>query len=65
MKKYNLRSNYESLLARLSIVSGLLVHRDVRLMSDFQIMNLINFRLIRLDAIPMDENELNRELIEN
>lgn len=63
MKNYHFRAEYERLLARLSIESGILVHRDVRLMSDYQLLSLINFRLIKLQCVPMDVDELERELI--
>lgn len=59
----HLRVHYESLLTRLSIESGLLIHQKLSTMSDYQLLSLINFRLDRLGCETHSKEELEMDLI--
>ena len=61
MKKYHYRNKYEELLIRLSNETGLLVHGNMKAISDYELLSLINFRLIKLDCIPLNQEELEME----
>lgn len=64
MSKYHTRSGYEELLIRLSNETELLVHGNIKSISDYELLSLINFRIIKLDCIPLNQEELEMELAE-
>lgn len=64
MKNYHYRKEYEALLSRLSYETGDLIHKSIGSLSDYELLSLINYRLIKLDCIPLNQEELEMELTE-
>lgn len=61
MKNYHLRSNYESQVVKLSLISNEKV-RNLKYLSDYQLLSKFNELLIKLNLIPFTEEELEIDL---
>lgn len=61
MKNYNLRCNYEQLAVKLSLIANEKV-RNLKYLSDYQLLCMLNSLLIKLNLIPFTEEELEIDL---
>jgi len=61
MKNYHLRSNYESQVVKLSLIANEKV-RNLKYLSDYQLLCMLNDLLIKLNLIPFTEEELEIDL---
>ena len=61
MKNYHLRSNYESQVVKLSMIANEKV-RNLKYLSDYQLLSKFNELLIKLNLIPFTEEELEIDL---
>lgn len=61
MKNYHLRSNYESQVVKLSLIANEKV-RNLKYLSDYQLLCMLNELLIKLNLIPFTEEELEIDL---
>ena len=61
MKNYNLRCNYEQLVVRLSLIADEKV-KNLKYLSDYQLLCMLNNLLIKLNLIPLTEEELEIDL---
>lgn len=61
MKNYNLRCNYEQLVVKLSLVANEKV-RNLKYLSDYQLLCILNDLLVKLNLIPLTEEELEIDL---
>ena len=62
MKNYNLRCNYEQLVVKLSLIANEKV-RNLKYLSDYQLLCMLNDLLIKLNLIPFTEEELEIDLV--
>jgi len=62
MKNYHLRSNYESQVVKLSMIANEKV-RNLKYLSDYQLLSKFNELLIKLNLIPFTEEELEMDLV--
>ena len=62
MKNYHLRSNYESQVVKLSMIANEKV-RNLKYLSDYQLLYKFNELLIKLNLIPFTEEELEIDLV--
>jgi hypothetical protein len=62
MKNYHLRSNYESQVVKLSMIANEKV-RNLKYLSDYQLLSKFNELLIKLNLIPFTEEELEIDLV--
>jgi hypothetical protein len=62
MKNYNLRCNYEQLAVKLSLIANEKV-RNLKYLSDYQLLCMLNDLLIKLNLIPFTEEELEIDLV--
>ena len=62
MKNYHLRSNYEFQVVKLSLIANEKV-RNLKYLSDYQILCMLNDLLIKLNLIPFTEEELEIDLV--
>ena len=61
MKNYYLRSNYESQVVKLSLIANEKV-RNLKYLSDYQLLCMLNDLLIKLNLIPFTTEELEIDL---
>ena len=61
MKSYHLRSNYESQVVKLSLIANEKV-RNLKYLSDYQLLCMLNDLLIKLNLIHFTEEELEIDL---
>ena len=61
MKNYHLRSNYESQVVKLSLIANEKV-KNLKYLSDYQLLCMLNDLLIKLNLIPFTEEELEIDL---
>ena len=61
MKNYNLRCNYEKLVVKLSVIANEKV-KNLKYLSDYQLLCMLNDLLIKLNLIPFTEEELEIDL---
>ena len=61
MKNYHLRSNYESQVVKLSLIANEKI-RNLKYLSDYQLLCMLNGLLIKLNLIPFTEEELEIDL---
>lgn len=61
MKNYYLRSNYESQVVKLSLIANEKV-RNLKYLSDYQLLCMLNDLLVKLNLIPLTEEELEIDL---
>lgn len=61
MKNYNLRCNYEQLVVKLSLIANEKV-KNLKYLSDYQLLCMLNDLLIKLKLIPFTEEELEIDL---
>jgi hypothetical protein len=61
MKNYNLRCNYEQLVVKLSLIANERV-KNLKYLSDYQLLCMLNDLLIKLNLIPFTEEELEIDL---
>lgn len=61
MKNYNLRCNYEKLVVKLSLIANEKV-KNLKYLSDYQLLCMLNDLLIKLNLIPFTEEELEIDL---
>jgi len=61
MKNYNLRCNYEQLVVKLSLIANEKV-KNLKYLSDYQLLCRLNELLINLNLIPFTEEELEMDL---
>ena len=61
MKNYYLRSNYEFEVVKLSLIANERV-RNLRYLSDYQLLCMFNDLLVKLNLIPFTEEELEIDL---
>lgn len=62
MKNHHYRSNYEALLVRLKRETGEADPIAPKYLSDYALLLQINNYLIRIDCLPMEVEELKRDL---
>jgi hypothetical protein len=62
MKNHHLRSNYESQVVKLSMIANEKV-RNLKYLSDYQLLSKFNELLIKLNLIPFTEEELEIDLV--
>jgi hypothetical protein len=62
MKNYHLRSNYENQVVKLSLIANHKV-RNLKYLSDYQLLCVLNDLLIKLNLIPFTEEELEIDLV--
>lgn len=64
MSIYHTRQGYEDLLVVLSKHAGTAVPltSSIRKLTDYQLLCMLNLQLIKLDLVPLDEDELKMEL---
>ena len=62
MKNYHLRSNYEFQVVKLSLIANEKV-RNLKYLSDYQLLSKFNELLIKLNLIPFTEEELEIDLV--
>ena len=60
--KYHLRSNYESQVVKLSLISNEKV-KNLKYLSDYQLLCRLNELLVILNLIPFTEEELEMDLV--
>lgn len=61
MKNYNLRCNYEQLVVKLSLIVNEKV-KNLKYLSDYRLLCMLNDLLIKLNLIPFTEEELEIDL---
>ena len=61
MKNYYLRSNYESQVVKLSLIANEKV-KNLKYLSDYQLLCMLNDLLVKLNLIPLTEEELEIDL---
>ena len=61
MKNYHLRSNYESQVVKLSLIANEKI-RNLKYLSDYQLLCMLNDLLIKLNLIHFTEEELEIDL---
>jgi hypothetical protein len=61
MKNYNLRSNYEQLVIKLLLIANDKV-KNLKYLSDYQLLCTLNELLIKLNLIPLTIEELEMDL---
>jgi hypothetical protein len=61
MKNYNLRCNYEQLVVKLSLIANEKV-KNLKYLSDYQLLCMLNDLLVKLNLIPLTEEELEIDL---
>jgi hypothetical protein len=62
MKNYNLRCNYEQLVVKLSLIANEKV-KNLKYLSDYQLLCRLNELLVALNLIPFTEEELEMDLV--
>lgn len=62
MSKYHTRKSYEDLLIQLSEQTRSSLSPNLGKMSDYQLLYMVNLQLIKLDLMPLNEEELQMEL---
>ena len=62
MKNYNLRCNYEQLVVKLSLIANEKV-KNLKYLSDYQLLCMLNDLLVKLNLIPLTEEELEIDLV--
>ena len=62
MKNYNLRSNYEQLVVKLLLIANEKV-KNLKYLSDYQLLCMLNELLIKLNLIPLTIEELEIDLV--
>jgi hypothetical protein len=62
MKNHHLRSNYESQVVKLSLIANDKV-RNLKYLSDYQLLCKLNELLVTLNLIPFTEEELEMDLV--
>ena len=62
MKNYYLRSNYESQVVKLSLIANEKV-KNLKYLSDYQLLCMLNDLLVKLNLIPLTEEELEIDLV--
>lgn len=62
MSKYRTRKGYEDLLIQLSEQTRSSLSPNLGKMSDYQLLYMVNLQLIKLDLMPLNEEELEMEL---
>lgn len=62
MKNYNLRSNYEQLVIKLLLIANEKV-KNLKYLSDYQLLCMLNKLLIKLNLIPLTIEELEMDLV--
>lgn len=60
--KYHKRSEYEKLLQRLSKEANMPAPTNFKASSDYQLLYMINLRLIKLELMPYSYEEMELEL---
>jgi hypothetical protein len=62
MRNYNLRCNYEQLVVKLSLIANEKV-KNLKYLSDYQLLCRLNELLVGLNLIPFTEEELEMDLV--
>jgi hypothetical protein len=62
MENYNLRCNYEQLVVKLSLIANEKV-KNLKYLSDYQLLCRLNELLVTLNLIPFTEEELEMDLV--
>jgi hypothetical protein len=62
MENYNLRCNYEQLVVKLSLIANEKV-KNLKYLSDYQLLCRLNELLVSLNLIPFTEEELEMDLV--
>jgi len=62
MENYNLRCNYEQLVVKLSLTANEKV-KNLKYLSDYQLLCRLNELLVGLNLIPFTEEELEMDLV--
>jgi hypothetical protein len=62
MRNYNLRYNYEQLVVKLSLIANEKV-KNLKYLSDYQLLCRLNELLVGLNLIPFTEEELEMDLV--
>jgi hypothetical protein len=62
MENYNLRCNYEQLVVKLSLIANEKV-KNLKYLSDYQLLCRLNELLVGLNLIPFTEEELEIDLV--
>jgi hypothetical protein len=62
MENYNLRCNYEQLVVKLSLIANEKV-KNLKYLSDYQLLCRLNELLVSLNLIPFTEEELEIDLV--
>jgi hypothetical protein len=62
MENYNLRCNYEQLVVKLSLIDNEKV-KNLKYLSDYQLLCRLNELLVTLNLIPFTEEELEMDLV--
>jgi hypothetical protein len=62
MENYNLRCNYEQLVVKLSLIVNEKV-KNLKYLSDYQLLCRLNELLVSLNLIPFTEEELEIDLV--
>jgi hypothetical protein len=62
MENYNLRCNYEQLVVKLSLIANEKV-KNLKYLSDYQLLCRLNELLATLNLIPFTEEELEMDLV--
>jgi hypothetical protein len=62
MRNYNLRCNYEQLVVKLSLIVNEKV-KNLKYLSDYQLLCRLNELLVTLNLIPFTEEELEMDLV--
>jgi hypothetical protein len=62
MKNYNLRCNYEQLVVKLLLITNGKV-KNLKYLSDYQLLCILNELLIKLNLIPFTIEELEMDLV--
>ena len=62
MKNYNLRCNYEQLVVKLLLIANEKV-KNLKYLSDYQLLCMLNELLIKLNLIPFTIEELEMDLV--
>jgi hypothetical protein len=62
MKNYHLRNNYEQLVVKLLLIANEKV-KNLKYLSDYQLLCMLNELLIKLNLIPLTIEELEMDLV--
>lgn len=62
MRNYNLRCNYEQLVVKLSLIASEKV-KNLKYLSDYQLLCRLNELLMKLNLIPFTTEELEIDLV--